>query len=139
MADLSLNYDPDLLGTPAYGDLKMVNGDLVLTNDVDQNGTDSTLQSVCQRLRLYLGEWFMNTSAGVPWYQQILVKNANPSHIDGLLRDCILGTPGVVALLAYSSTANHAQRSFHVTFTIQTAAGGRLTATVPVAAKVGAV
>ena len=132
VSDLSLNYDPDLIGQPGYGDLLIADGDLVLTADVNPRGTDSVLQLVTQRIKFFLGEWFLDNSAGLPWFQQILVKNADQSTVDGLLRDCILGTPGVVALLAYTSSQKRALRQYSISFTILTATGASISASIPV-------
>lgn len=132
MSDLSLNYDPDLIGQPGYGDLLISDGDLVLTADVDPRGTDSVLQLCTQRIKFFLGEWFLDNSAGVAWFQQILVKNADQSTVDGLLRDCILGTPGVVALLSYTSSQQRALRQYAISFTILTATGASISASIPV-------
>lgn len=137
MSDLSLDFDAQLLGTPAYADLKIVDGDLQLTSDANPQGTDSVIQFTMQRLRLFLGEWFMNTQDGVPWYQQILVKNADKATVDGLLRDCILATPGVTALLSFQSTQDRSKRIMTVSFTILTAMGKRLSSSVPVSIQGG--
>lgn len=132
MADLSLDFSKELLGEPGYGDLLMVKGDLTLTSDVNPAGTDPTIQNVTQRLKLFLGEAFMALGAGVPWYQQILIKNADPATVDGLLRDCILGTPGVVALTSFVSSQDRVARTYTVRFSILTATGKRIASTVPV-------
>lgn len=131
MADLSLQLGEDVLGTPDYGDLLMVNGDVALTSPTGQ-GTDATVQLLTQRLRLFVGEWFMSTNQGVPYYQTILRKGATASEIDAAIKDCILGCPGVQALLSYQGTAYRAQRIYRISFTIVTATGVRVTTTVPV-------
>lgn len=133
MSDLSLDFSEELLGQPSYGDLLLTNGDLTMTKDVDPAGTDPTIQNVTQRLKTFLGELFLNLEAGVPWYQQILVKNADSSSVDGILRDTILSTPGVVALTSYVSQQDRAARRYTVRFSILTATGKRIASTVPIA------
>lgn len=135
MGDLSLNLSPELEGRPGYADLLIENGDLVLTSDIDPQGTNAVAQNCRQRLKFCLGEWFMNLGAGVPWLQQILVKNADTGAIDALLRDTILGTPGVAALLNYAGAADRARRIYTVKFTIRTAQGAALTQAVSVSAQ----
>lgn len=130
MADFSLNYDPQTLGTTDYGDLLISNGRAVLTSDA--GGTNPTLQLITQRLRLLVGEWFLNTSDGVPWLQQILVKNAKASTVDALLQDCILATPGVASLVRYEATAHRAQRRYSVSFTVTTQKGVQVSSTVAI-------
>ena len=123
MADLSLDLNPADIGMPAYRDLLRINGDFVLTQDVNPAGTNPVLQNILQRLRFFLGEWFLDNTKGVPWFQQILVKGAIPGSIDAIFQNAILGTPGVLTLLSYSSQENRADRTFHVTFTVKTASG----------------
>lgn len=116
MADLSINLDAT---SPTYKDLLIVDGDLVLTSDVDPEGTDPVLQSVLQNLSLALGEWFLDLSAGIPWLQQILVKNPDQSKIDAILRNAILATPGIVRLNSYSFDLSLATRSGSIQFNAQ--------------------
>lgn len=132
MTDISLQLDPALIGSSEYGDLLFKDGDLVLTSDSNPQGTNFVLQNVCQRLRFFLGNWFMNTGAGVPWFQQILVKNADQGKIDAILRNCILGTPGVAAMTSYSSQADRLQRRFTVRFAIRDATGNVLATAVAI-------
>lgn len=133
MADLSLDLSPALLGSPAYGDLKLTDGDLTLTDDVDPRGTHTVAQLITQRLRFFLGSWFLNTDEGVPYYQQILVRDPDPATVDGLLRECILGTPGVAALQSYDSRTDRARRTMTVRFVVTAADGRTLTGQVPIA------
>ena len=138
MSDLSLDYSKELIGLPAYADLRIENGDLLMTSDVAPAGTDATIQFCLQRLRLFLGEAFLNLEDGVPWYQQILVKNADKATVDGLLRDTILGTPGVTGLLAFNSTQNRSKRMMTVSFTVLTAQGNKVSAEIPITGTGGA-
>ena len=110
-------------GSPTYGDLLIVNSDLCLTSDANPAGTMAILQDVVQRLRTFLGEWFMDTSAGVPWLQQILVKGVSLAVVDELIQNAILATPGVLQLANYSSTANSVGRFLSVSFSLITSSG----------------
>src|SRR6478752_2230488 len=95
MGDLSL----DLVASSAtYGDLLVAGGDLVLTSDVDPRGAHPVLQDILTRLRTFQGEWFLDTTIGVPYYQTILVKAPDMTAIATALKDQILSTPGVLTL-----------------------------------------
>ena len=74
-------------------DLVVIDGDLSLISD-----DGSIRQNLKQRLMLFLGEWFLETSQGVPYYQYILVKNVNLDLIESTLKDVILSTPGILEL-----------------------------------------
>lgn len=64
---------------------------------------DAVEQAISTRLRLLLGEWFADTSQGVPWATEILGKGTSSTY-DAVLRAQILGTEGVAAMISYNST-----------------------------------
>lgn len=110
MSDLKLDQ--------VSGDLVVENGDLVLTT-----GEDAIRQHVQQRLRTFLGEWFLDTGVGVPWFQDILKKNPNPQIVDGLIQNEIIQTPGVVELLKYESDFDRSLRKLSVSVQFRTVTG----------------
>ena len=106
MTDIALKDD--------FSGLLIVNGDLVLTQ-----GADAVKQHITQRLQMFTGEWFLNLSEGVPYYQNILIKNPNPDVVDGLLKDTILTTPGVDELLSFNLDYNAQLRKLTVDFSVR--------------------
>lgn len=116
MADLALDLDPI---SPNFGDLLLVEGDLEIT--------PTTLygiqQHILQRLRVYLGEWYLNTTIGLPYFQQILVKNPIQANIDAVFQTAIVQTPGVIALTSYSFSPNFLARQLTITFSALTTNG----------------
>lgn len=123
MVDLSLDLNPLHVGNPTYRDLLVVNGDLALTSDANPLGTNPILQDILQRLKFFLGEWFLDTSQGIPYYQQILVKNPDQAKITAIFRNVILGTPGVLQLTAFTLGANFPSRLVTIQFTCLTTTG----------------
>lgn len=121
MADLSLDLSNKT--SPTFKDLLLVNGDLVLTKDANPLGTDNIQQNILQRLAFIQGEWFMDNTYGVPWYQQILTKSPDLSKIDTILQNTIIKTPGVTQLLSYSQTLNRQARTLSVSFSCMTTNG----------------
>lgn len=108
-----------------------MNLQLDITNDlvfVNNNltvifGADEIRQRVRNRLLAFQGEWFLDVTLGVPYFQQILVKNPNIGNVDAYIKAEIINTPGVNKLLSYSSTYDPRSRTYTATFTVQTAAG----------------
>lgn len=94
--------------------LKITNGDLVLTSQ-----GDAVRQHLLQRLRTFRGEWFLDLSEGVPYYQDILVKNPNPDVVDGVLKEVILTTPGVDELLTFELDYDQATRRLTLDFSVR--------------------
>lgn len=102
MSDLKIGSD---------GDLEIKNGNLQLTN-----GDDAVRQHLQQRLRTFLGEWFLDLDVGVPYFQDILVKNPNVNQVDGILKQTILTTPGVVELVSFTMNSDPTARTLSVEF-----------------------
>lgn len=106
MSDLTLTDDGK--------NLKLVNGDIPLTT-----GSDAVRQHLLQRLKMFRGEWFLDLSDGVPYYQNILIKNPNPDTVDGVLKDRILNTPGVDELLEFELDYDPATRKLTLAFSVR--------------------
>lgn len=123
MSDISLNLNAANIGTDAYRDLLIANNDLVLTSDVNPDGTDPVLQDIVQRIRFFLGEWFLDNTQGVPWLQEILVKGFDQGAADSYIQETILGTLGVQALLTYGSRFDAGRRKLTLQFSVKTQNG----------------
>ena len=99
--DLALDLKLD-----AAGDLDISTGDLDLVY-FDAAGVAQRLQT---RLRLGLGEWAFDVTAGVPWRQEILVKGRDVAPARAVLTAQILSCPGVVAIDILNVAIDAAQR-----------------------------
>lgn len=101
----------DLLIGGETNDLVVTMGDLSLCT-----GSSAIAQDVLQQLQVFLGEWFLNTSLGLPWLQQILVKQPNIDVIDGLIQNAILAVDGIDQLITYNYTFDSPSRTLSITF-----------------------
>jgi len=99
-------------------------GDYTLGSGQDWlvNSPEAVAQAVRTRLALNLGEWFVDTTDGMPWDTEVLGKRTALTR-DAVIKDRILGTPGVTAITEYSSNFDGNTRRFSVTATITTAYG----------------
>lgn len=61
-------------------------------------------QNVETTLRLWQGEWFLDTLAGTPWLQQILGVFSLKSVVDMILQGVILSVDGVNGIQDYQSS-----------------------------------
>lgn len=77
-------------------------GDLDISSNkfsVTQHNSDEEIsQRIMQRLRFFFAEWFLDVSEGVPWFQIIFEKGTSADIIEGILKETIIGTEGVVTL-----------------------------------------
>lgn len=100
-------------------------GDYTLGSGADflANSPEAVAQAVQTRLALWAGEWFVDTSDGMPWAGDVLGKRFQRNNPDSAIKSRILGTPGVTELLEYSSAFDGETRKFTVTAKINTAYG----------------
>ena len=77
------------------------------------NSPQAVAQIIKTRLLLFLGEWFLDTSQGTPWYSQVLGAGTQTTR-DRAIRNRILQTPGVSSITGYNSQFNPTTRNFSV-------------------------
>lgn len=104
------------------GDLVIENGDLVLVDGLTAIG-----QHVAMRLRSFKGEWFLDQTTGVPYFQEILQKGTPPSRIRALIRQTILGTEGISSVDELELDYDAATRALSVAFKATAENGETLT------------
>lgn len=59
-------------------------------------------QHVRQRLKTFEGEWFLDTTAGVPWLDQIFGRAYDPALAESVVKAEILDTRGVTEITSFS-------------------------------------
>lgn len=74
------------------GDLDMTHeGQLLFTEGIEQ-----ARQEVQCRFGFFLGEYFLDTRQGLPYYRDVLVKNPNRETVLSLFSRTALSVPGIV-------------------------------------------
>lgn len=102
----------DLYLDPATGDIALIGGSMRLTTP----GVEEVRQRLAARLGLYLGEWALDITAGIPWREQVLVRGVDLIAVRALLASQITSCPGVVRLESLTLTLNAATRALSITF-----------------------
>lgn len=96
----------------------------ILTNNLHMvSGQDEILQIILRNLETFRGEWFLQTEMGVPWFQDILVKNPRVETIDAAIIEVIAGSKGVISIQSYQSTFDKELRSLFINFSVQVVTG----------------
>lgn len=109
MLDLKLNQNHDL-------DTSTL--DLVLITDAEQ-----IRQQLLIKLRLWTGEWFLDTEFGTPYLQQILGKQLTLSGALTAIRKSILEVEGVQQITEFTYSFSSSERTLSVNFTVNTPFG----------------
>ncbi len=86
------------------------------------NSPETVAQAVQTRFNLWYGEWFLDTTAGTPWMQSVLGRQ-KPETYDLAIRQRILETQGVRAILSFNTTVNTTTRRVHFYAEIDTLYG----------------
>jgi len=100
------------------------NNDLVFINGQTPT-TSYPVQVVAQRLgirlRTFLGEWFVNTSYGIPYWQRILGRKTTKAAIDKIFQQQILDEVGVMQITSFNSTFEN--RQYSLSFRVKVVSG----------------
>lgn len=93
------------------GDIELINGELPLVT-----GTQEYEQFLTQKLRTFLGEWFMDIRLGLPYFQEIFVKRLNVETVNAVYRNEIINTPGILELQEFDLDLEKISRKLTVSF-----------------------
>jgi hypothetical protein len=99
-------------------DLEVVDNDLYIVSERDR-----VRQHLKIRLWFFLREWYLDTTAGVPYFEEILVKAPNITRIENILKLVTIETPDVQAITKFDVTFDSARRRFSVDFGVTTTYG----------------
>jgi len=78
------------------GDIDIANNNFVVTS-----GVTEIRQRLLQNIRTFLGEWFLDTTLGVPYYEIVFEKGAPANLVEDTFKDVILSTEGIIELIEF--------------------------------------
>lgn len=93
----------------AIPDLYMNGNDVVFVTDAE-----AIAQHVRQRLMVFQSEWFLDTTAGVPWLTRILGQGYDPVLAEGVIKSVVLATEGVTSIESFDVVFNRQTRELRV-------------------------
>lgn len=115
--DIKLDLNPVSLSN---GDAIWINGPLTR-----EGVTGPFTENVAQRLRIRLltfeGEWFLDTTYGVPYWQRILGQKPTKSAIDQILQQEVLSENGVKEIVSF--TSSFVNRQYSASFQVRVVNG----------------
>ncbi len=91
-------------------------------NDFHIDSAEAIAQAIDTRLKLWIGEWFADTSDGTGWSQAILGKQSK-SLYELTLRQRVLETYGVVSIESFQSLLDSDVRRLKVSMIVNTIFG----------------
>jgi len=84
------------------------------------NNAEGVAQRIKIALLTFLGEWFLDLSYGLPYFESVLVKNPNASLVHSIFRDAILRVEGVTLVNSLSLDFDRPARILTVNFVAET-------------------
>jgi len=92
-------------------DMFIRSGEIALIASIEQ-----VAQHIKSRLELFLGEFFLNRSAGTDWFGNVFTSPVNLNTIDLMIRNRIRNTPNVEAVTSLTLDYDQSQRRLLITF-----------------------
>ncbi len=99
----------------ASGDLNMTGGDASQVVRLDQ--------AISNKLLLVAGEWFLNLDDGIPYYQEVLIKNPVIEHLETLFKDAILSFDEVDNVAEFTIDFDGPTRTLTIVWRAETPTG----------------
>ena len=87
------------------------------------DGADKVAQQIKMTLLTFLGEWFLNITFGVPYLEDILIKNPKLPSVENILRLKIKSVPDVERITEFRMDFNRRDRTLQVAFVAETLLG----------------
>lgn len=108
------------MSTPRNLKLGTISGDLELSAGNLQiiSGSDSIAQDLKVRMQFFQGECFLDLTAGIPYFQDVLIKNPDANVLQSVFRRALLDTPGVSEVLALDLTLDRTGRRLSVAWRV---------------------
>ncbi len=110
--DFKLNSQNDIIWN---------NGPL-LREDTTQSQVEVTGQRLKILLQSWMGEWFLDTTYGIPYSQRIIaIKQTSKASTDLILQQKVLSDAGVKEIVSWDST--FVNRKYSLTFKVKVVSG----------------
>ena len=87
-----------------------------------KDSPEAVAQAVLTRLRLWVGEWFLDTNEGTP-FEQAMLGAGKLATIEPAIRERILETQGVIEITSFELIWNEDIRKIEIIATINTQYG----------------
>lgn len=106
-------------------DILFENKDFQVTKTEDE----SLAQRLTVKLRTFMGDWFLDSSVGIPYIESILGKNRSLIAIQAIFQNAIASEEEVLQLISLTTDLDKVNRILTVTFKVKSASSAE---TIPI-------
>lgn len=92
-------------------------GDLYFDGDgnlVTVTGARAVQEHAVQRVKTFEGEWFLDITAGLPWWQRILGQQFDEALAEAIVKAEVFGTQGVTEITSFSVNFDRMARVINI-------------------------
>ena len=116
------------------GDVLLSTTATITTPTFTTSTSENLAQRLKNRLQTFKGEWFLDGTIGIDYFNQIAGKNRSKAAVDAIIQAEILKEQEVLQITAYSSVVDKTTRKITIQFTVRTVDGfySTLTASIGV-------
>lgn len=111
------------IGQDINGDFDVVDGQLVLVGAKFGTQLRELEEHLEQRLRTLFADWFLDTSLGIPYFEEVFKKPFNASVVESIFINEILATPGIIRLIEFNMDLDKGTRFLQINLTAESTAG----------------
>lgn len=86
-------------------------------------GADAVAQQIKIVLKTFMGEWFLDTTVGIPYFEDILKKNPRSEVVETVLRGKIASVTGVTRVTAFDISIDNRLRTMTINYSAETNEG----------------
>lgn len=90
-------------------DIEFINGQLAFTNE-----SESLIQRIRQRVSTFRGEWFLDESLGIPYFEDIFIKDYDLSRIEAIYINELQRIDGVAEILSLDIAVDDKKRELSI-------------------------
>ena len=94
------------------------NGDILLNESGDIQFTDSVKQAIAIRLKWFAKEWKLGPDLGIPYYDEVFVKNPSITLIEENMRNSIMDVDEVEDVISFNMTNDRKLRKLTVSYVV---------------------
>ena len=95
-------------------------GDLLLNELGDIQFTDSVKQAIEIRIRWFAKEWKLGPDLGIPYFDEVFIKNPSEQLIEERMREAISEVEEVDEILSFSIVIDKILRELKVVYAVST-------------------
>lgn len=106
----------DILIDSVTNDAIFINGSTPITDT--QNLT--VAQKLKIKLQTFKGEWFLDTTVGIPLFQTIFQRGVSKATVDSIFQEAILSEPKVKEIVEFNSIIDPLTRIYQLSFKVRT-------------------